>query len=95
MAAGLTATIYRPSIVVGDSRTGETQKFDGPYFVMQRPLCEPMVAVLPKVAFSPPATNPRRASTSCRATLLSTLSSTLAPIPSPEGAHISSPTRTH
>ena len=26
MAAGLPATIYRPSIVVGDSRTGETQK---------------------------------------------------------------------
>jgi nucleoside-diphosphate-sugar epimerase len=31
MARGLAATIYRPSIVVGDSRTGETQKFDGPY----------------------------------------------------------------
>jgi thioester reductase-like protein len=25
-------TIYRPAIVVGDSRTGETQKFDGPYY---------------------------------------------------------------
>ena len=35
MSAGMPATIYRPSIVVGDSRTGETQKFDGPYFVMQ------------------------------------------------------------
>jgi thioester reductase-like protein len=30
MSAGMPATIYRPSIVVGDSRTGETQKFDGP-----------------------------------------------------------------
>lgn len=28
-------TIVRPSIVVGDSSTGETQKGDGPYFVMQ------------------------------------------------------------
>ena len=28
------ATIYRPGIVVGDSRTGETAKFDGPYFVL-------------------------------------------------------------
>ena len=29
------ATIYRPSIVVGDSITGATQKYDGPYFAMQ------------------------------------------------------------
>jgi nucleoside-diphosphate-sugar epimerase len=28
-------TIFRPAIVIGDSRTGETQKFDGPYFVMK------------------------------------------------------------
>lgn len=27
--------IFRPSIVVGDSQTGETAKGDGPYFVMQ------------------------------------------------------------
>lgn len=27
-------TIYRPAIVVGDSKTGETQKFDGPYFIL-------------------------------------------------------------
>jgi nucleoside-diphosphate-sugar epimerase len=33
MAAGLPATVYRPGIVVGDSTTGATQKFDGPYFV--------------------------------------------------------------
>ena len=32
--AGLPATIYRPAIVVGDSRTGETGKFDGPYFTL-------------------------------------------------------------
>jgi thioester reductase-like protein len=31
MKRGLSATIYRPSIVVGDSKTGETQKYDGPY----------------------------------------------------------------
>src|SRR5690348_4559251 len=35
MSAGMPGTIYRPSIVVGDSHTGETQKFDGPYFIMQ------------------------------------------------------------
>lgn len=28
-------TIYRPAIVVGDSVTGETQKFDGPYYVLR------------------------------------------------------------
>jgi nucleoside-diphosphate-sugar epimerase len=47
MAAGVPATIYRPSIVVGDSRTGETQKFDGPYFVMQWLLRQPRHAILP------------------------------------------------
>jgi thioester reductase-like protein len=28
-------TIYRPAIVVGDSRTGETRKFDGPYYMLR------------------------------------------------------------
>jgi len=28
-------TILRPAIVVGDSTTGETQKFDGPYFILR------------------------------------------------------------
>jgi nucleoside-diphosphate-sugar epimerase len=28
-------TILRPAIVVGDSRTGETEKFDGPYFILR------------------------------------------------------------
>jgi nucleoside-diphosphate-sugar epimerase len=47
MAGGLPATIYRPSIVVGDSHTGETQKFDGPYFIMQWLLRQPHYAVMP------------------------------------------------
>ncbi|MFY9917469.1 MAG: SDR family oxidoreductase, partial [Mycobacterium sp.] len=47
MAAGMPATIYRPSIVVGDSRTGEAQKFDGPYFIMQWLLRQPRHAILP------------------------------------------------
>ncbi|WP_156689182.1 SDR family oxidoreductase [Mycobacterium sp. Marseille-P9652] len=55
MDAGLPATIYRPAIVVGDSRTGETQKFDGPYFVMQWLLRQPRLAVMP-VAGDPTAT---------------------------------------
>ncbi|WP_419179880.1 SDR family oxidoreductase [Polycladomyces zharkentensis] len=29
------ATIVRPGIVMGDSKTGETVKFDGPYFIMR------------------------------------------------------------
>jgi thioester reductase-like protein len=28
-------TIYRPAIVVGDSKTGVTQKFDGPYYALR------------------------------------------------------------
>lgn len=28
-------TILRPAIVVGDSKSGETQKFDGPYFILR------------------------------------------------------------
>jgi thioester reductase-like protein len=31
----LPVTIIRPGIVMGDSRTGETAKFDGPYFIMR------------------------------------------------------------
>jgi thioester reductase-like protein len=47
MARGLPATVYRPAIVVGDSRTGETQKYDGPYFVMQWLMRQRRVAVMP------------------------------------------------
>jgi nucleoside-diphosphate-sugar epimerase len=45
----LPATIYRPSVVVGDSATGATQKFDGPYFVLQWLMRQPKLAVLPVV----------------------------------------------
>ena len=41
MRAGLPTTIYRPAIVVGDSRTGATQKYDGPYFVIRWLLRQP------------------------------------------------------
>jgi thioester reductase-like protein len=33
--AKIPTTIIRPGIVVGDSKTGETVKFDGPYFIMR------------------------------------------------------------
>jgi thioester reductase-like protein len=32
--SGLPYTVYRPGVVWGDSKTGETAKFDGPYTVM-------------------------------------------------------------
>jgi thioester reductase-like protein len=35
MADVVPSTVYRPAIVVGDSRTGETQKFDGPYYILR------------------------------------------------------------
>jgi thioester reductase-like protein len=31
--SGLPATVYRPGVVVGDSRTGEMDKVDGPYYL--------------------------------------------------------------
>lgn len=49
MKNGLRATIYRPAIVVGNSKTGETQKFDGPYFVMQWLLRQSKYALLPRI----------------------------------------------
>lgn len=49
MANGLPATIYRPGIVVGDSRTGETQKFDGPYFLATFLRRQLPVALVPAV----------------------------------------------
>jgi thioester reductase-like protein len=47
MADGLPVTIYRPGIVVGDSATGETQKYDGPYFLAQFLRRQPRLAVVP------------------------------------------------
>lgn len=49
LAAGLPATIYRPAIVVGDSVTGATQKYDGPYFAIQWLLRQPRIAIVPIV----------------------------------------------
>ena len=47
--SGLPVTIYRPAVVVGNSKTGETQKFDGPYYVIQWLVRQPRIAVLPVV----------------------------------------------
>lgn len=47
MAEGLPTTVYRPSIVLGDSRTGQTQKYDGLYFVIRLLLRQPRLAALP------------------------------------------------
>lgn len=43
------STIYRPSVIVGDSKTGATQKYDGPYYVLRWILRQPRIAVLPVV----------------------------------------------
>ena len=45
-AAGMPTSVYRPAIVVGDSRTGDTQKFDGPYFLLQWLLRQPRALAL-------------------------------------------------
>jgi nucleoside-diphosphate-sugar epimerase len=46
---GFPATIYRPAITVGDSATGATQKYDGPYFIIQWVLRQMRVALVPTV----------------------------------------------
>ena len=45
----LPASIYRPGIVVGDSKTGETAKFDGPYFVLAAMERLPSPGVFPRI----------------------------------------------
>jgi thioester reductase-like protein len=47
--SGLPATVYRPGVVVGDSRTGETAKFDGPYAVLRLMERLPSPGVFPRV----------------------------------------------
>lgn len=47
--SGVPWTIYRPSVIAGDSKTGATQKFDGPYFVMQWLERQPRFAMLPVI----------------------------------------------
>jgi thioester reductase-like protein len=47
MRRGLPATVYRPSIVVGESATGATRKYDGLYFVIRWLLRQPRVAIMP------------------------------------------------
>ena len=43
------STIYRPSVIVGDSRTGATQKYDGPYYLIQWIARQPRIAIVPVV----------------------------------------------
>ncbi len=50
MHRGLPATVYRPGIVVGDSETGETQKFDGLYFFASFLQRQGPVALVPRLA---------------------------------------------
>lgn len=47
MRGGLPATIYRPAVIVGDSRTGTTQKYDGVYHLIRWLLRQPKLAILP------------------------------------------------
>jgi thioester reductase-like protein len=50
MDAGHPTTIYRPAVVSGDSTTGATQKYDGPFFFIRLVDKQPgPVAVLPTV----------------------------------------------
>ncbi len=46
-AGSLPVSIYRPSIVVGDSRTGEIDRFDGPYYLGILLVMSPLLVPLP------------------------------------------------
>jgi thioester reductase-like protein len=46
-AGSLPTTIFRPSTVVGDSRTGEIDRFEGPYYLGILLVTSPLVAPLP------------------------------------------------
>lgn len=48
--ARIPTTIYRPSIVVGDSATGATQKYDGPYYAIRYMVRQPTpFVVMPSI----------------------------------------------
>lgn len=46
-ASGLPITVYRPASVVGDSRTGEIDRFDGPYYLGMLVVMSPLVTPVP------------------------------------------------
>jgi thioester reductase-like protein len=54
---GLPFVVYRPGVVVGDSKTGETAKFDGPYFVMSAMMKLPSPGLFPRVGLGSHAVN--------------------------------------
>ena len=47
MSGELPITIYRPSSIVGDSRTGEIDRFEGPYYLGILLVMSPLVVALP------------------------------------------------
>lgn len=47
--AGLPVTIYRPSVVIGDSKSGATQKYDGLYYLIRWLLAQPRIAWVPTI----------------------------------------------
>ena len=49
MRDGLPATIYRPAVVAGDTSTGATRKYDGPYYVIRWIVKQPRIAIMPTV----------------------------------------------
>ncbi len=51
--ADVPSTVYRPTIVVGDSRTGEVDRFDGPYYLAILLVASPMRVPLPGDGLAP------------------------------------------
>ncbi len=45
--AGMPVTIYRPAVVIGDSQTGEIDRFEGPYYLAIKLAVSPLHVPLP------------------------------------------------
>lgn len=51
------STIFRPGIVIGDSRTGQTDKYDGPYYLFKLLIRMPEHMPLPQIGHSDAVVN--------------------------------------
>lgn len=47
--ADIPTTVIRPAVVVGDSRTGETAKYDGPYYILRALMRAPKWLPIPQM----------------------------------------------
>jgi thioester reductase-like protein len=74
--------IFRPAIVVGDSQTGETDKFDGPYFVLHALQQLPRYTLMTRIGSGTEPVNLVPVDFAIWATTPTSIRSSTSPIPS-------------